>query len=124
MKWKLVALVLVLSIPALARAQTGAHRLYLCAREAANHDCGGTALRLIERAIALEPEVGEYRRLRGELLRDIGWDRAAVAELERARLSGEAIAVQRASSALHEMGVDHHSVPLDLGNDTPAVPAR
>ena len=109
-----------------AHAEGGSHSLYLRARAAANCDCLGTALHLIDRAIARDPANGEYRRLRGELLRDTGYERASVDELERARLSGNGEISRHATSDLYELGIDHHSVPLDLGgeSDNAPVPRR
>src|SRR5437763_13055139 len=88
---KATSLLLLLLLTATAHAEGGSHRLSLRARAAANCYALGTALHLVNRAIERDPTNGEYRSLRGFLLRDIGAERGAIAELERARLSGQAI---------------------------------
>lgn len=110
------ALALSLAFAALAApawADGAAWSLYRRARQAANCGAHQKALAMIDSAIALE-DAGEFRRLRGFLLRDLHYPRAAIVDLERARLSRDAMAVQRANEALLDLGVDHRSTPLEL----------
>jgi hypothetical protein len=113
----LMGLMLATHLPRPGLAVGGAQAYYEAAKIAQRRGCLGRALCLVDEALEMMPDNGQYQWLRGTILHDMGLARAAVKQLERARLSGDAVGTQRANETLQELGVDHRSTPLILGPD-------